>query len=190
LGDPAASPWPLRDAAVRAAPILAAFVGWHALWNWAVPLDPALSPPPRAQSVLTIGVFSTPTDKPAPDGYAFETVDSHALRLICAPPAAKSELAKDACLSGGGRFGDHARRYVAVRYHELPGAGDAPPRGVLLGAKAGPDWLLKPEEQKARLSALAETDRRGKVHWRTAISAIVTLLLGFLALRLLRRLQR
>jgi hypothetical protein len=187
LGEQTASPWPLRDAAVRAAPILAAFVGWHAFWNWIVPLDPAWSPPPRARTVLTIGVFSTPTDKPAPGGYAFETVDGRQLRLACAPPTTKSETAQDACLTDGGRFGDHARRYVAVRYYDLAGPAGAPPARILLGAKAGPDWLLKPEDQKARLSARAEADRRRKVHWRTAASAILTLLLGFVALRLVRR---
>ncbi|KSB89473.1 hypothetical protein AS593_15815 [Caulobacter vibrioides] len=189
MGEQAASPWPLRDAAVRAAPILAAFVGWHAFWNWMVPIDPIWSPPPRAQTVLTIGMFSTPTDKPAPGGYAFETVDGRALRLACSPSSARSEAARDACLTGGGRFGDHARRYVAVRYYEPAGADSAPPSGILLGAKAGPDWLLKPEDQKARLSALADADRRRKAHWRTAASAILTLLAGFIALRLVRRLR-
>lgn len=187
MDDQTASPWPLRDAAVRAAPILAAFVGWHAIWNWTIPLDPGWSPPPRAQTVLTIGVFSTPTDKPAPDGYAFESVDGRRLRLACVPSSAKPQAAKEACLSGDGRFGDHARRYVAVRYYEQSGAQGAAPQRILLGAKAGPDWLLKPETQKARLQALAEVEKRRKVHWRTAVSAILTLLAGFIALRLLRR---
>lgn len=189
MDDKAAPPWPLRDAAVRAAPILAAFVGWHAFWNWAVPPAPAWSPPPRDQTVLTIGVFSTPTDKPAPEGYAFESVDGARFHLACVPSTGSSQAGKEICLNGGGRFGDHARRYVAVRYYEQPAAEGGAPRKILLGAKAGEDWLLKPETQKARLAALAEADKRRTVHWRTAVSAILTLLAGFVALRLMRRLQ-
>jgi hypothetical protein len=77
-----------------------------------------------------------------------------------------------------------------VRYYEpATGPGDAP-RRVLLGAKSGPDWLLRPEVQKARLAAQAKSDKNRKVHWRAAISAALTLAAGYVGLLLYRRFRR
>ncbi|MFT4255070.1 MAG: hypothetical protein QM608_21620 [Caulobacter sp.] len=183
---PSGSPWPFQALAVRFAPVLVAVIGWNTVWSWATPLDPAWTPPPRDKTVLTIGVFSTPTDKPQAEGYAYETVDGRRLRLRCAPVGA----APDDCLNGGGRVGDHAGRYATVRYYERAESPGAPPRRILLGAKSGPDWLLRPEDQKAKLAARAEADRRRGIHWRTAISAALTLAVGFVGLLIFRRFRR
>ncbi|MEH0197895.1 hypothetical protein V7S57_20235 [Caulobacter sp. CCNWLY153] len=180
------SPWPFQALAFRFAPVLVAVIAWNAIWDWATPVDPAWTPPPRERTILTIGVFKTATNTPRADGYAFETVDGRRLRLRCRPAGA----AADDCLNGGGKIGDHSGRYATVRYYERIESRGAAPRLVLLGAKSGSDWLLRTDDQKARLTALGQTERRRKAHWRTAISAAVTLLAGFIGLVLFRRFRR
>ncbi|PVM93115.1 hypothetical protein DDF62_01935 [Caulobacter radicis] len=179
------SPWPFQALAFRFAPVLVAVIAWNAIWDWATPVDPAWNPPPRERTVLTIGVFKTATDAPRADGYEFETVDGHRLRLRCRPTGA----VPDDCLNGGGKVGDHSGRYATVRYYERIEGQGAAPRLVLLGAKSGSDWLLRTDDQKAKLTALGEAERRRKAHWRTAISAAATLLAGFIGLVLFRRLR-
>ncbi|MBI1686640.1 hypothetical protein [Caulobacter hibisci] len=181
---PPRNPWPFQDLAFRLAPVLVAFMGWHLVWNAAVPLDPAWTPPPRDKTVRTIGVISSRTDAPQPNGFDYETVDGRRLKLLCEP---RNEAPATPCLNGRGRMGDHAGRYVAIRYYETTGPA---PQRILLGAKSGQDWLLRPEDQKAHLAARAEGDRTRKVHWRTAISAAATLAAGFIVLLLVRRRQR
>ncbi len=183
---PSPSPWPFQALAVRFAPVLVAVIAWNTIWTWATPLDPAWTPPPRDKTVLTIGVLKSPTDKPQADGYDYETVDGRRLRLRCAPVGATA----DDCLNGGGRLGDHAGRYATVRYYELADGAGGAPRRVLLGAKSGPDWLLRPEDQKARLAAQAKSEKNRKVHWRAAISAALTLAAGFIGFLLYRRFRR
>ncbi|NGM52384.1 hypothetical protein G5B46_22465 [Caulobacter sp. 602-2] len=180
------SPWPFQALAFRFAPVLVTVIAWNAIWDWATPGDPAWTPPPRERTVLTIGVFKTATDAPRGDGYAFETIDGRRLQLRCRPVGA----AADDCLSGGGKVGDHSGRYATVRYYAWIEGRGAAPRLVLLGAKSGSDWLLRTQDQKARLTALGEAERRRKAHWRTAISAALTLAAGFIGLLLYRRQQR
>ena len=178
------SPWPFQALAFRFAPVLVAVIAWNAIWDWATPVDPAWTPPPRERTVLTIGVFKTATDTPETNGYDYETVDGRRLRLHCRPMGAVA----DECLNGAGKLANHAGRYTTVRYYErIEGAA---PRLVLLGAKSGSDWLLRPEDQKAKLAALAEAERRRTAHWRTAISAALTLATGFIGLLLYRRFRR
>lgn len=186
MNKPARSPWPFQDLAFRLAPVLIAFLGWHVVWNAAVPPDPTWATPPRERTVLTIGVFKTATDAPQANGYDYETVEGRHLRLRCQPAGATP----DDCLGGGGRVGDHAGRYATVRYYERPAGPGGPARLVMLGAKSGADWLLRPEAQKASLTARAEGERARKVHVRTAISAALTLAIGFVALLLVRRFKR
>ena len=182
----ARSPWPFQDLAFRFTPVLVAVIGWNAIWTWATPLDRAWLPPPRDQTVLTIGVFTAPTNGPQADGYAFETVDGRQLRLRCRPTGA----AKDECLSRSSGMGNRSGQSATVRYYVAGERAGQPARPVLLGAKSGKTWLLRTSDQTAWLKQQAQTEQRRKVHWRTAISAVLTLAAGFVGLLLYRRFRR
>ena len=87
-------------------------------------------------------------------------------------------------------MGNRSGQYATVRYYVAGERAGQPARPVLLGAKSGKTWLLRTSDQTAWLKQQAQTEQRRKVHWRTAISAVLTLAAGFVGLLLYRRFRR
>ncbi|MFT4255069.1 MAG: hypothetical protein QM608_21615 [Caulobacter sp.] len=165
-------------------------VGCQAFWNWAIPLDPAWTPPPRTQTLVAGGAFASSTDAPQPRGYDFFNLSGGHLRLRCTPYADASPMTKDSCLAGRGRLGDYAGQRVDVRYYELPGPDGGEPRRILLSASAGRRWILHPDDQAARLAAGAASEKDREVSANalaTFTSVMLVSIVGIIAFGILRR---
>lgn len=174
--------------AITLGPMAAICIGAYLFWRWMIPLDPAWTPPPQSQTIVVSGAFASATDALQPRGYDFVTVGGLNLRLRCEPYADASPTTKDNCLAGKARLGDYAGRHVVVRYYEIPA--EVGTERILLSARAGQRWLLRPEEQTTRLAAGGDLERSHEITWRThmtILGSILPLTLAFYFLPKLRR---